>query len=243
MGGTCCRVLVVSSVRASLRPNVCLHGAVNDLLKEDVGWPRSQLPGTYNKHLAAVSRGRAAGPDGIPTELIVAGGLPAVGLVSQVFGCLIEHARAPAQWRGGRLAVLWKKKGDSAICSNSRGILIGDHCGKLWSALLASHVSCRVDSFLPQEQCGCMRGRNLTNISPDQSLPFQMQSGQLAFCCWSSARPWTRSCVKHCLARAGVKSTSKLACLGLAWLGPKVSTWLHTMTNLVGFSVKWECLM
>ena len=28
----------------------------------------------------------------------------------------------------GRLAVLWKKKDDPATCSNSRGIVIGDHC-------------------------------------------------------------------------------------------------------------------
>ena len=75
-------------------------------------------------------------------------------MVSQVFDCLSEHARVAAQWRGGRLALLWKKKGDSVICSNSRGILIGDDCGKLSTALLASHLSCRVDSYFPQEQCG-----------------------------------------------------------------------------------------
>ena len=61
--------------------------------------------------------------------------------------------------------MLWKKKEDSTICSNSRGILIGDHCGKPWTALLASHVSCRVDSNLPQEQCGCTRGRGTSRAS------------------------------------------------------------------------------
>ena len=85
--------------------------------------------------------------------------------VSQVFDGLIGHARCPAQWRGRRLAVLWKKKEDSTICSNSRGILIGDHCGKPWTALLASHVSCRVDSNLPQEQRGCTHGRGTSRAS------------------------------------------------------------------------------
>ena len=70
-----------------------------------------------------------------------------------------------AQWRGGRLAVLCKKKVGSAICYNSRGIFIGDHWGKLWNALLASHVSRRADSSLPQEQCGFMRGRGTSRAS------------------------------------------------------------------------------
>ena len=51
------------------------------------------------RHLAAVSRGHAARPDGTPIGLIVASDLPAFEKVSQVFDCLIEHVRAPAQWR------------------------------------------------------------------------------------------------------------------------------------------------
>ena len=38
--------LVVSCVRASLRLNVCSRGVVSDLMKKNVGWPRSLPPGT-----------------------------------------------------------------------------------------------------------------------------------------------------------------------------------------------------
>ena len=88
-----------------------------------------------------------------------------MSMLSQVFHCLTEHARAPAQCRGGRLAVLRKKKGCSSICCNSSRILFGDHCGDLWNALLASYVSRRVDSYLPKEQCGCLRGKGTLRAS------------------------------------------------------------------------------
>ena len=158
-------------------------------------------PWNIQKHLARVSSGRAAGLDGIPIELIVAGGLPALEMVSKVFDCLIEHARAPAQWRGRRLPVLWKKTGDSAICSNSSGILIVITVVNF--GLLSWRAMClgRVDSHLTAGTVRLhARSRTLTNISPDQSLPLPdavVLANQLAFCFWTSARLLTRSCVKH----------------------------------------------
>ena len=122
--------LVVCCVRMSQRLTMFLRDVRSDSLKNMCWLTGITAPSkVQKKHQAVLSRGRAAGPGDIPIELVAAGGVPAVRTLSQVLRFPTEYARAPAQWRGGRLADLWKKNGGSAICSNSRGILLGDHWG------------------------------------------------------------------------------------------------------------------
>ena len=74
--------------------------------------------------------GKAVGPDGIPVELLRAGGESVVTFLYNIIGCAVEKLSVPLDWKGGRLARLWKGKADASICSNSRGLLLGSHSGK-----------------------------------------------------------------------------------------------------------------
>ena len=79
--------------------------------------------------------------------------------LSTLFGRIADkaeqHERAvPSSWRGGRLAALWKKKGTRQVCSNSRGILISDHAGKVFTGCLASEVDGPVQAVFAPSQAG-----------------------------------------------------------------------------------------
>ena len=51
----------------------------------------------------ACSRGKALGPDAIPVELILAGGLPAGKLVHGLICACWLQSELPLSWKGGRL--------------------------------------------------------------------------------------------------------------------------------------------
>ena len=76
---------------------------------------------------------------------------------------LLQHisqaGEVPCQWKGGRIARLWKKKGGPADCANSRGILIGTAMSKLFTAAMEPSFAPLVDAALPAEQAGCRSGR------------------------------------------------------------------------------------
>ena len=56
--------------------------------------------------------GKAAGPDGICAELLKAGGHVMACLFHPVVSRLVCSRVWPTPWNGGRIASLWKKKGD-----------------------------------------------------------------------------------------------------------------------------------
>ena len=78
----------------------------------------------------------------------------------------IHHQRrVPSAWKGGRLAKLRKGDKDPSICDNSRGLLIGDHIGKHFTARLMPHVEPAAAVHLPEEQCGGARGKGTNRVT------------------------------------------------------------------------------
>ena len=79
---------------------------------------------------------------------------------------IFRHSYVPVQWRGGRLAELFKK-GDPANPDNYRGLLISDHMSKVLPipTLMNSSVRPYIDLYLPSTQCGGTKrkGTDLAN--------------------------------------------------------------------------------
>ena len=72
---------------------------------------------------------------------------------------VVANGTVPPQWTGGRLARLYKGKGDAADCNSHRRLLMADH-----ASVLRPPIAQVCDQRLPAEQCGCVRGRGTARV-------------------------------------------------------------------------------
>ena len=107
---------------------------------------------------------RAAGPDELSSEILIAGGNKLAELLSELMERVVASGTVPPQWRGGRLPRLYKGKGEVVECDTHRGFLIADHVSKVFTSLLLPPIARVCDARLPMEQCGCVRGRRTAGM-------------------------------------------------------------------------------
>ena len=115
-------------------------------------------------------RQRAVGPDEIASEIWIAGGDRLAELLCELMKRVVASGTIPPQWKGGRLARLYKGKGDAADCNSHRGLLIADHASKVFTSLLWPPIARVCDKRLPTEQCGCVRGRGTARVMHTNKL-------------------------------------------------------------------------
>ncbi len=71
----------------------------------------------------------------------------------------------PQQWRDANIAVIYKNKGDKAICSKSRGISLLSVGGKfLAKVMLQRLINNITESMLPESQCGFRKNRSTIDM-------------------------------------------------------------------------------
>ena len=109
-------------------------------------------------------RQRAVGPDEVATEIWIAGGDKLAELLCELMRRVVTSGTIPPQWKGGRLARLYKGKSDAADCNSHRGLLIADHASKVFTSLLWPPIASVCDKRLPAEQCGCVKGRGTARV-------------------------------------------------------------------------------
>ena len=102
--------------------------------------------------------GKAVGPDGLPAEVIKAGGDVFGIKLFDVVTRIVDSEVFPVQWKGGRIADLFKGKGSATVCDDSRGLLIGDHCGKAFVSLLKDDLEPLYQASIPNTQFGAVAG-------------------------------------------------------------------------------------
>ena len=90
-------------------------------------------PGNVAKMLRRMPRQRAIGPDEIASEIWIAGGDRLAELLCELMKRVVGSGTIPPQWKGGRLARLYKGKGDAADCNSHRGLLIADDASKVFN--------------------------------------------------------------------------------------------------------------
>ena len=71
----------------------------------------------------------------------------------------------PQQWKDAKIISIYKSKGDSAVCGNSRGISLLSVAGKVLAKILLSRLnSSIVDEICPESQCGFRRERGTVDM-------------------------------------------------------------------------------
>ena len=97
--------------------------------------------------------------DGIPAELLVAGGAATAVRYSEVNARVLKCLSWPTQWRGGRMVPVYKRKGDPQECDNSRGILLADHASKALAGAVKRAVDAPYSAHMPECQHGVVAGK------------------------------------------------------------------------------------
>ena len=91
-------------------------------------------------------------------------------LLCEIMRRVVISGTIPPQWKGGRLARLYKGKGDATDCNSHRGLLIADHVSKVFTSLLWPSIASVCDKRLPAEQCGCVKGRGTARVMHTSKL-------------------------------------------------------------------------
>ena len=104
------------------------------------------------------------GPDGIPAELLRAGGPWVVSYLHEIIRGVVRSVGIPVDWKGSRLARLWKGKKDAKVCGNSRGLMLGSHSGKVFTGLLKDAIFDTYRLAMPDEQCGCVKAKSTAHV-------------------------------------------------------------------------------
>ena len=109
--------------------------------------------------------GKGVGLDGVPAELLVAGGWATATCFSVLEWCIVEYDQWPRAWMGGLLAPLFKKD-DSSNPDCYRGILLQDHSAKSCCYQLRSLVDDVYNEKQYETQCGAakQRGTDFTTL-------------------------------------------------------------------------------
>ena len=133
------------------------HGS-DDL---DDAWPQLHHVGAT---IDSLPHFKATGPDGIPAELLQAGGLPLQRRLHKVIRTAVRTVDIPHAWKGGRLTTAWKRKGATDNCDNHRGLLMSDHSGKVLTSLIKDQLEPCYLATIPNAQSGGVKGRSTSFV-------------------------------------------------------------------------------
>ena len=109
--------------------------------------------------VAAMRNGKAPGDDGLPIEILRAGGESVMEQLIKIYNTAYRRELIPADWQRGLICPIFKK-GDKTICDNHRGITLLSHAGKIYSRILEARLRLCVEDILDDCQYGFRPGRS-----------------------------------------------------------------------------------
>ena len=75
--------------------------------------------------------GKAAGPSGVVSEMLIAGGVECVKVVADLINSIIRDGKVPKDWEYSYIVSLYKGKGDALCRENYRGLKLLEHIMKV----------------------------------------------------------------------------------------------------------------
>ena len=105
-----------------------------------------------------MKRGKAAGPDGIPPDVLKAGSHAVAKHIAVLTTKVVAHGREPATWRTGRMVPLHKGKTAKSDPSGYRSIFLNNFTTKIYHSVLRKHLVRAWTSVLTHLQLGGRKG-------------------------------------------------------------------------------------
>ena len=116
------------------------------------------MRGEIELYLNSLSNNKAPGVDGVPKELLVAGGEAVIQWLEELCQGAIGGRGIVRDW--SRMEIIpFHKKGDAAECANYRPISLLPHAYKVFAKLIQNRMKQREEEILGEEQAGFRSGR------------------------------------------------------------------------------------
>ena len=131
-----------------------------DAFNENIYEDEPEVMATEVKEaLRHISNRKSAGCDGIPIQLLKAGGEEAVKVMTGLCNCIIwKRKEWPTDWKKSVYVPIYKK-GDKQECGNYRTIALISHASKVLLQIIQRRLEVFLIPELPIEQAGFRRGR------------------------------------------------------------------------------------
>ena len=115
--------------------------------------------------IRALKMNKAAGPDEVPSELLVHGGGEVHNLIHRIISEIWRGEPVPQSWKDANLITIYKNKGDRAECGNSRGIALLSTAGKILAKIVLQRIVKNItEAILPETQCGFRADRSTVDM-------------------------------------------------------------------------------
>jgi hypothetical protein len=137
-------------------------------------------PPKYTEIVKAIKqlKKKAAGPDGIPSEIVKACPNMMATLLEPLIRTSWEHEHFPDEWKTGYIIKL-PKKSDLSDCKNWRGITLLNTINKLVATIIHQRLTEKLELLPRKEQAGfrphraCVDQINTLRIVVEQSLEYR----------------------------------------------------------------------
>ena len=113
------------------------------------------------KTISRMKNGKSPGDDGLPVEVLKAGGATVANKLLKIFNAAYKAKMVPSDWQKGVISAILKK-GDKTVCNNHRGITLLSHAGKIYNRILGRRLRDCVEDILDDSQFGFRPGRSTT---------------------------------------------------------------------------------
>ena len=115
------------------------------------------------KAMGQLANNKAPGPDGIPVEVLKAGGEPLLKELHTLLPMIWEEERVPQDFKDGHIVTLFKKN-CRFTCGNYRGITLLSITGKLYARVILNRIWPTVERHYPEAQCSFRGGRSTNDM-------------------------------------------------------------------------------
>ena len=137
-----------------------LNEAARWTYEEPNAWEWDLLPTSLEieRVFRCTPKGKAAGLDGIPSDLLSQCAVAMTQLVQPLYLKALVCGRQPIQWRGGCLYEAYKNAGPMSETASHRSLYISSFLGKSLHKVLRGKIQAQVQSFLHPLHCGSKQG-------------------------------------------------------------------------------------
>ena len=128
--------------------------------------PREGEPaGTLRREMEAavqsLKKGKSAGVDNIPAELVQAGGEDVITALTTICSKIWQTGEWPTPWTQS-LVITLPKKGNLQQCQNYRTISLTSHPSKVMLKIILNRLKPQAEKTIAEEQAGFRAGRSTT---------------------------------------------------------------------------------
>ena len=111
--------------------------------------------------VASLKKGKSAGVDNIPPELVQVGGETMIDVLTEICNRIWRTGEWPTPWTQSLIITL-PKKGNLQLCQNYRTVSLISHSSKVMLKVILNRLKPQAEEIIAEEQAGFRAGRSTT---------------------------------------------------------------------------------